>query len=100
MVLSVMMNSTSRAGYRKRAKEYPTSAAVSTAPKVETIATKVEFQVQVAQDTILLDTPSWFVGANIPGKKRTFLMYAGGSPAYRKKCDEVAEQGYDGFVLE
>ena len=55
---------------------------------------------EVAEDTLLLDTPSWFVGANIPGKKRTFLMYAGGSPLYRKKCDEVAEQGYDGFVLE
>ncbi len=55
---------------------------------------------EVAQGTILLDTPSWFVGANIPGKKRTFLMYAGGSPAYRKKCDEVAAEGYDGFVLK
>ena len=55
---------------------------------------------EVAEGTILLDTPSWFVGANIPGKKRTFLMYAGGSPAYRQKCDEVAEQGYAGFVLK
>ena len=54
---------------------------------------------EVAEGTILLDTPSWFVGANIPGKKRTFLMYAGGSPAYRQKCDEVAERGYAGFVL-
>ncbi len=53
----------------------------------------------VAADTILLDTPSWFMGANIPGKKRTFLMYAGGSPAYRAKCDEVADQGYAGFTL-
>lgn len=55
---------------------------------------------EVAEGTILLDTPSWFVGANIPGKKRTFLMYAGGSPAYRQKCDEVAERGYAGFVLK
>jgi hypothetical protein len=40
------------------------------------------------------------MGANIPGKKRTFLMYAGGSPAYRKKCDEVAANGYEGFILQ
>ena len=54
---------------------------------------------EVAADTLLLHTDSWFVGANIPGKKRTFLMYAGGSPAYREKCDEVAARGYAGFRL-
>ena len=29
----------------------------------------------------------------------SFLMYAGGSPAYRKKCDEVAPEGYAGSAL-
>ena len=55
---------------------------------------------EVAEGTMLLDTPSWFVGANIPGKKRTFLMYAGGSPAYRQKCDDIAAKDYQGFMLE
>jgi hypothetical protein len=50
-------------------------------------------------NSLLLQADSWFMGANTPGKKRTFLMYAGGSPAYRKKCDEVAAKGYDGFVF-
>ena len=54
---------------------------------------------EVAADTLLLHTDSWFVGANIPGKKRTFLMYAGGSPAYREKCEDVAAKGYEGFTL-
>ena len=54
---------------------------------------------EVAADTLLLHTDSWFVGANIPGKKRTFLMYAGGSPAYREKCEDVATKGYEGFTL-
>ena len=54
---------------------------------------------EVAADTLLLHTDSWFVGANIPGKKRTFLMYAGGSPAYREKCGDVAAKGYEGFTL-
>jgi cyclohexanone monooxygenase len=43
---------------------------------------------------------SWFMGANTPGKKRTFLLYAGGSPAYRQKCEEVAVKGYEGFRLQ
>ena len=42
---------------------------------------------------------SWVVGANIPGKKRVFLLYALTVPAYRKKCAEVAAKGYGGFAL-
>ncbi len=45
---------------------------------------------------------SWFMGinSNIPGRqKRTFLLYAGGAPAYRERCDEVAAKGYEGFVF-
>ena len=44
------------------------------------------------------DSESWTY--NVPGKQtRTFLAYAGGAPAYRKRCDEVAARGYEGFVL-
>jgi cyclohexanone monooxygenase len=42
---------------------------------------------------------SWYVGANIPGKPRVFMPYIGGVGNYRKKCDEVAAKGYEGFVL-
>ena len=38
-------------------------------------------------------------GANIPGKPRVFMPYVGGVGAYRKKCDEIAAEGYDGFML-
>jgi cation diffusion facilitator CzcD-associated flavoprotein CzcO len=55
---------------------------------------------ELAVGTLLEEVDSWFFGANIPGKKRTVLMYFGGAPAYRKKCDEVAARGYDGFVFE
>jgi len=50
--------------------------------------------------TLLPQTNSWFMGANTPGKKRKFLLYAGGSVAYRAKCNEVAANGYAGFELE
>jgi len=55
---------------------------------------------ETVANTLLPAVDSWFMGANTPGKKRTFLMYAGGTPAYRKKCDEVAANGYEGFKLE
>jgi cation diffusion facilitator CzcD-associated flavoprotein CzcO len=45
---------------------------------------------------------SWMMGinSNVPGKqKRTFLVYAGGAPKYREKCDEVAAAGYVGFTF-
>lgn len=45
------------------------------------------------------DVNSWFFGTNIPGKAQAFLFYAGGGPAYRSKCDEVAANNYDGFKL-
>ena len=50
--------------------------------------------------TLIPDTASWFMGANIPGKKRGFLLYAGGLPTFRQKCAEVAAQDYAGFVME
>jgi cation diffusion facilitator CzcD-associated flavoprotein CzcO len=43
---------------------------------------------------------SWFLGSNIPGKKRVLLLYANSAPAYRAKCAEVAAKGYEGFVLK
>ncbi len=40
---------------------------------------------------------SWYLGANIPGKPRMFMPYAGGMVRYRAICDKVAENGYEGF---
>ncbi len=42
---------------------------------------------------------SWYLGANIEGKKRVFMPYAGGFGTYRRHCDEVARQHYAGLVL-
>ncbi|MEM1199094.1 MAG: hypothetical protein AAGI06_07295, partial [Pseudomonadota bacterium] len=40
---------------------------------------------------------SWYLGANIPGKPRMFMPYAGGMVRYRTICDAVANNGYEGF---
>lgn len=42
---------------------------------------------------------SWYLGANVPGKPRVFMPYAGGMAHYRKICAKVAARDYEGFVL-
>jgi len=51
----------------------------------------------VADRTLYPLANSWYVGANIPGKPRVFMPYVGGVSAYKKKCDEIAANGYEGF---
>jgi len=56
---------------------------------------------ETIQSSLLSQTDSWFMGQNLnmPEKKRGFLLYAGGSQAYRAKCEEVASKNYEGFDL-
>lgn len=42
---------------------------------------------------------SWYLGANIEGKKRIFMPYIGGFGSYRRHCDDVARRDYAGLVL-
>ena len=42
---------------------------------------------------------TWYYGANIPGKPRVFMPYAGGMARYRAICDDIAKQKYIGFKL-
>jgi cation diffusion facilitator CzcD-associated flavoprotein CzcO len=43
---------------------------------------------------------SWYLGANVPGKPRVFMPYAGGMARYKDICDDVAAKGYEGFELQ
>ena len=60
----------------------------------------VQHNNEVADRTLYPLANSWYVGANIPGKPRVFMPYVGGVTAYKKKCDEVAAGGYEGFRLD
>lgn len=53
----------------------------------------------VADTTLFPRADSWYLGANIPGKRRETLIFAGGLPAYIAKCNENAERGYEGFAI-
>jgi cyclohexanone monooxygenase len=59
----------------------------------------VQHNNEVANRTLYPLANSWYVGANIPGKPRVFMPYVGGVAAYKKRCDEVAANGYQGFRL-
>ena len=55
---------------------------------------------EIAGKTLLpLAKHSWYLGANIPGKPRVFMPYAGGMVRYREICADVAARGYEGFSL-
>ena len=54
----------------------------------------------VANRTLLpLAKHSWYLGANIPGKPRVFMPYAGGMVRYREICQDVVAKDYAGFAL-
>jgi len=55
---------------------------------------------EVAELTMYMLANSWYLGANIPGKPRVFMPYPGGVGNYRQKCNEVADNGYEGFILD
>jgi len=59
----------------------------------------VEHVNETADATLYPLANSWYMGDNIPGKLRIFTPYVGGVGVYRKKCDEVAANGYEGFAL-
>ncbi|MEV9641420.1 NAD(P)/FAD-dependent oxidoreductase [Mammaliicoccus sciuri] len=54
----------------------------------------------IANSTLFPHTNSWYTGANIDGTQRGFVIYVGGLDNYRKICDEVAANQYDGFEFE
>jgi cyclohexanone monooxygenase len=54
---------------------------------------------EVANATLVPRGDAWYSGANVPGKPKIFTPYIGGVGTYRRLCDDVAEAGYEGFVL-
>jgi cation diffusion facilitator CzcD-associated flavoprotein CzcO len=53
----------------------------------------------IADLTVMPGAASWYMGANIPGKRRVFLPFVGGVGTYRQIGDGVAIAHYHGFEL-
>jgi cyclohexanone monooxygenase len=49
--------------------------------------------------TLFPRADSWYMGANVPGKRREMLNWPGGLQLYLAACRESAAAGYQGFVL-
>ncbi|WP_101947471.1 NAD(P)/FAD-dependent oxidoreductase [Mycobacterium sp. 3519A] len=54
---------------------------------------------QRAEATLFTKANSWYMGANVPGKPRGFMLFLGGFATYNDICAEVANAGYKGFTL-
>jgi cation diffusion facilitator CzcD-associated flavoprotein CzcO len=68
--------------------------------KAESADKWVEHVNEAADATLLpMASSSWYLGANVPGKPRVFMPYAGGFARYTSICNDVAENGYRGFSL-
>ncbi|KAJ5668659.1 hypothetical protein N7462_009729 [Penicillium macrosclerotiorum] len=50
----------------------------------------------VSQHTLYPKTDSWYMGSNIPGKRREPLIYLGGIQSWWKSCTDALEM-WDGF---
>jgi cation diffusion facilitator CzcD-associated flavoprotein CzcO len=57
-------------------------------------------EVEAAADaTLYKKADSWYLGANIPGKPRVFMVYIGGFDNYTRRCNEAVDNGYEGFAF-
>ena len=71
-------------------------------PREEAVETWTQHVLDGVEKLLFSKVNSWFMGVNpnIPGRQqRHFLLYAGGLPLYRKRCEEEAASGYANFVL-
>jgi cation diffusion facilitator CzcD-associated flavoprotein CzcO len=68
-------------------------------PSAESVSEWGSHTNEIANSTLLPTGHSWYTGDNIPGKPRSFMIYLGGAPRYRKICDDIAANGYEGFIL-
>jgi cation diffusion facilitator CzcD-associated flavoprotein CzcO len=52
-----------------------------------------------ADATLFTKANSWYMGANVPGKPRGFMLFVGGFATYNDICGDAADAGYKGFDL-
>lgn len=69
---------------------------IDTSPKAE-LRWSVELN-NAADSMLYKSADSWYMGSNIEGKPRSFMVYVGGLDKYTDRCGEVLSNDYDGFV--
>ena len=77
------------------------SGASTIEPAVEAVDGWVA-EVNEAAEGTMYTAPScnsWYLGSNIEGKSRVFMPYVGGFGRYRRRCQDIVDRGYEGFVI-
>lgn len=57
-----------------------------------------ELVLGIAEKTLLIYTNSWYMGANVPGKRREFMLYMGGVKNWHDQCVAAAKD-WEGFTV-
>lgn len=68
-------------------------------PKLQPSKEWHQHVLDLAAPSLFYKAKSWYVGANVPGKRVEMLQYPGGAPAYRQKLWEEVEKGYPNLIL-
>jgi hypothetical protein len=69
-------------------------------PRLDAAKAWTDHVAEVAEKTLFPKAQSsWYLGANVEGKKRVFMPYVGGFGVYRTHCDDVAQRDYAGLVF-
>ena len=84
-----MYSNTERRGENIKSIEATTEAEADWRRKVTELSDK----------TLFPQTNSWYMGANIPGKPREQLNYAGGIPLYESELQDTLTGGFKGFAV-
>jgi cation diffusion facilitator CzcD-associated flavoprotein CzcO len=58
-----------------------------------------DFVDETAQRTLFVHARSWYLGANIEGKKQRFMPYAGGLGDYVDRCRAEVDAGFPSFAF-
>ena len=100
VLTNMSLGSEQQGAYALRLIMHATANGYSSAePRTDSAVSWTATVNQEAEKTLFPDAPSWYTGANIPGKPRVFMPYVGGFNKYISILDEVAENAYRGFVF-
>ncbi|THV06410.1 cyclohexanone monooxygenase [Dendrothele bispora CBS 962.96] len=59
-----------------------------------------DWVMELTEQTLFPLAKSWYMGANIPGKKIQPVNFAGGVPTYYQHITEIAQKRYEGLIFE
>lgn len=68
-------------------------------PRPQTVEDWCDHVAEVVNRTLVVNSTGWWMGANIPGKKRRVISYMGGFTAYRDRCDKAVANNLQEYLV-